>query len=143
MPSQAATQHRSLGSSSVPSSRVEENLQVNANATVALRNAPLQMMDDDEQMGSDGTLMLDKGGRSKYLGPTAGSEWLKDVCDSYIQPLVMLIRCSQKCKKDRIVPKTLVLRLPKSRRLRLHSNLVCFLQSQVPTHFLLVLGCQK
>ncbi|KAL5330096.1 hypothetical protein ACEPPN_003620 [Leptodophora sp. 'Broadleaf-Isolate-01'] len=35
-------------------------------------------MDGDEQMASDGTLMLDKGGRSKYLGPTAGSEWLKD-----------------------------------------------------------------
>ncbi|KAL4764891.1 Zn(II)2Cys6 transcription factor [Aspergillus foveolatus] len=28
--------------------------------------------------GSHGTLMLGKGGRSKYLGPTAGSEWLKD-----------------------------------------------------------------
>ena len=27
-----------------------------------------------------GTLMLGKGGRSKYLGPTAGSDWLKDVC---------------------------------------------------------------
>jgi hypothetical protein len=26
-----------------------------------------------------GTLMLGKGGRSKYLGPTAGSDWLKDV----------------------------------------------------------------
>ena len=26
-----------------------------------------------------GTLMIDKAGRSKYLGPTAGSDWLKDV----------------------------------------------------------------
>lgn len=26
-----------------------------------------------------GTLMIGKGGRSKYLGPTAGSDWLKDV----------------------------------------------------------------
>ena len=26
-----------------------------------------------------GTLLLGQGGRSKYLGPTAGSEWLKDV----------------------------------------------------------------
>ena len=34
----------------------------------------------DEQSGSYGTLMLSKGGRSKYLGPTAGSEWLKEVC---------------------------------------------------------------
>ncbi|PYI29943.1 hypothetical protein BP00DRAFT_437272 [Aspergillus indologenus CBS 114.80] len=31
-----------------------------------------------EQNGSYGTLMLGKGGRSKYLGPTAGSEWLKE-----------------------------------------------------------------
>ena len=31
------------------------------------------------QNGSYGTLMLGKGGRSKYLGPTAGSEWLKEV----------------------------------------------------------------
>lgn len=28
---------------------------------------------------SHGTLMLSKEGRAKYLGPTAGSEWLKDV----------------------------------------------------------------
>ncbi|KAH7411112.1 hypothetical protein BKA64DRAFT_692805 [Cadophora sp. MPI-SDFR-AT-0126] len=52
--------------------------QTNANETGAFRNPALQVMDDDEQIGSDGTLMLDKGGRSKYLGPTAGSEWLKD-----------------------------------------------------------------
>ncbi|KAK4937550.1 hypothetical protein LTR10_021842 [Elasticomyces elasticus] len=35
-------------------------------------------IDDDEPVGSYGTLMLNKDGRSKYLGPTAGSEWLKD-----------------------------------------------------------------
>jgi hypothetical protein len=29
--------------------------------------------------GSHGTLLLDKEGRARYLGPTAGSEWLKDV----------------------------------------------------------------
>jgi hypothetical protein len=34
---------------------------------------------DDEQSASHGTLMLEKDGRSQYLGPTAGSEWLKDV----------------------------------------------------------------
>lgn len=34
---------------------------------------------DDEQNASHGTLMLEKDGRSQYLGPTAGSEWLKDV----------------------------------------------------------------
>lgn len=36
-------------------------------------------VDHGEQSGSHGTLMLSKGGRSKYLGPTAGTEWLKDV----------------------------------------------------------------
>lgn len=39
----------------------------------------VQHADDGEQSGSYGTLMLSKEGRSKYLGPTAGSEWLKDV----------------------------------------------------------------
>ncbi|KFZ02024.1 hypothetical protein V500_00474 [Pseudogymnoascus sp. VKM F-4518 (FW-2643)] len=38
----------------------------------------LQSVDDAQQSGSHGTLMLSQGGRSKYLGPTAGSEWLKD-----------------------------------------------------------------
>lgn len=33
---------------------------------------------EDSMRGSYGTLLLGKGGRSKYLGPTAGSEWLKD-----------------------------------------------------------------
>lgn len=33
----------------------------------------------DEEGGSYGTLMLSKRGRSKYLGPTAASEWLKEV----------------------------------------------------------------
>ncbi|OQV06667.1 Fungal specific transcription factor domain-containing protein [Cladophialophora immunda] len=41
-------------------------------------NHALPSADDAEQSGSYGTLMLSKGGRSKYLGPTAGSEWLKD-----------------------------------------------------------------
>ncbi|PVH82125.1 hypothetical protein DL98DRAFT_653478 [Cadophora sp. DSE1049] len=78
VPSQIVTQPRSHGSNSVLANRVEEALQTSANGTGALPNRALQMMDDDEQIGSDGTLMLDKGGRSKYLGPTAGSEWLKD-----------------------------------------------------------------
>lgn len=47
-------------------------------------NAAMQSVNGDEQNGSYGTLMLDKDGRSKYLGPTAGSEWLKDVQDSQL-----------------------------------------------------------
>ena len=46
----------------------------NAGATVDLTDAAAQD-------GSYGTLMLSEGGRSKYLGPTAGSEWLRDVCE--------------------------------------------------------------
>ncbi|KAF2829606.1 hypothetical protein CC86DRAFT_285630 [Ophiobolus disseminans] len=34
--------------------------------------------DEAAEDGSYGTLMLSEGGRSKYLGPTAGSEWLRD-----------------------------------------------------------------
>ncbi|KAI9147388.1 hypothetical protein HJFPF1_12408 [Paramyrothecium foliicola] len=45
-------------------------------------NAPgepdIGSMENSEQSGSYGLLVLTKGGRSKYLGPTAGSEWLKD-----------------------------------------------------------------
>lgn len=37
-----------------------------------------QAMEAPEEQ-SHGTLMLTQGGRSKYLGPTAASEWLKDV----------------------------------------------------------------
>lgn len=43
-------------------------------------NAAGRSMDEDEHVGSFGTLMLSKRGRSKYLGPTAGSEWLNEVC---------------------------------------------------------------
>ena len=43
-------------------------------------DAAVDLTDDAAQDGSYGTLMLSEGGRSKYLGPTAGSEWLRDVC---------------------------------------------------------------
>lgn len=42
-------------------------------------NPTRQSLDDGQQSGSYGTLMLTKRGQSKYLGPTAGSEWLKAV----------------------------------------------------------------
>ena len=41
--------------------------------------------------------MLSREGRSKYLGPTAGSEWLKDVCCQTVKPLEKLNCCSRKC----------------------------------------------
>ncbi|OAA59728.1 Transcription factor [Niveomyces insectorum RCEF 264] len=37
-----------------------------------------ERLDNVEQNGSYGTLMMSRGGRSRYLGPTAGSEWLKN-----------------------------------------------------------------
>ncbi|RDH28069.1 hypothetical protein BDQ94DRAFT_163103 [Aspergillus welwitschiae] len=43
-----------------------------------LQNSVAQPVGVGEQSGSYGTLMLGKGGRSKYLGPTAGSKWLKE-----------------------------------------------------------------
>lgn len=38
-----------------------------------------RMVESDDQNISYGTLTLNTDGRSQYLGPTAGSEWLKDV----------------------------------------------------------------
>lgn len=35
--------------------------------------------EDGDPNDAHGTLLLSREGRSKYLGPTAGSEWLKDV----------------------------------------------------------------
>ncbi|OAL44454.1 hypothetical protein IQ07DRAFT_521681 [Pyrenochaeta sp. DS3sAY3a] len=43
-----------------------------------INNETIQGRDDVEQTGSYGTLLIGIDGRSKYLGPTAGSEWLKD-----------------------------------------------------------------
>ena len=43
------------------------------------RQTAMQSADDGAPDGSYGTLVLSEGGRSRYLGPTAGSEWLKDV----------------------------------------------------------------
>ncbi|WVF69451.1 hypothetical protein IAT40_004228 [Kwoniella sp. CBS 6097] len=37
-----------------------------------------QVEDNPTEDSGFGTLVLSRGGRSKYLGPTAGSEWLKD-----------------------------------------------------------------
>lgn len=47
--------------------------------TSASSNPARLSIDDGDQNGSYGTLMLGKRGTSKYLGPTAGSEWLKEV----------------------------------------------------------------
>lgn len=51
-----------------------------------IHNATLQHIpspQDQPDSRSYGTLVLSYGGRSKYLGPTAASEWLKDVRYQY------------------------------------------------------------
>ncbi|RTE74499.1 hypothetical protein BHE90_011070 [Fusarium euwallaceae] len=61
-----------------PSRGLEESTHSINTGTSASSNAARYLIDDDQQNGSYGTLMLGKRGRSKYLGPTAGSEWLKE-----------------------------------------------------------------
>ncbi|CVL07393.1 uncharacterized protein FMAN_14333 [Fusarium mangiferae] len=72
------------------SARMEESSYSINTGTSASSNPARLSIDDDSQNGSFGTLMLGKRGRSKYLGPTAGSEWLKesemqDVSDTPLQ----------------------------------------------------------
>lgn len=67
--------------SSVPPARIPEplySIPTGATGASASSNAARQSIDDGQHSGSHGTLMLGKRGRSKYLGPTAGSEWLKE-----------------------------------------------------------------
>ncbi|KAH7082385.1 fungal-specific transcription factor domain-containing protein [Paraphoma chrysanthemicola] len=47
-------------------------------AGIATVDSNTETVADGEDNGSYGTLMLSNGGLSVYLGPTAGSEWLKD-----------------------------------------------------------------
>ncbi|KAL2432701.1 hypothetical protein ABEF95_014691 [Exophiala dermatitidis] len=63
---------------SVPSARTPERLYSAPSGASGTSNAAPRSSDEDERNGSYGTLMVSKGGRSKYLGPTAGSEWLKE-----------------------------------------------------------------
>lgn len=63
---------------SVPPGRMAEALFNIPTGASGSSNPARQSIDDGQQSGSHGTLMLGKRGRSKYLGPTAGSEWLKE-----------------------------------------------------------------
>jgi hypothetical protein len=63
-----------------PTSRMPAPLYSIPSGASGASDPTMLSVDEGEQSGSYGTLMLSKGGRSKYLGPTAGSEWLKDVC---------------------------------------------------------------
>lgn len=48
-------------------------------------------VNDEEKSNSYGTLVMSRGGRSKYLGPTAGSEWLKDVQVGFLVSCVLCL----------------------------------------------------
>lgn len=60
----------------------ESSYSINTGTSTS-RNPTRLSIDDDHQNGSYGTLMIGNRGRSKYLGPTAGSEWLKEVIYLY------------------------------------------------------------
>lgn len=78
-----ATSSLASGSVSTPSST--EVLQVtgispsSSHVARSGRQTVAGSAEDAAPDGSYGILMIGEGGRSKYLGPTAGSEWLKDV----------------------------------------------------------------
>lgn len=65
--------------SAPPTERLAEPLYSVPSGASGSSNPARQPVDDGQQSGSYGTLMLSTRGRSKYLGPTAGSEWLKEV----------------------------------------------------------------
>ncbi|KAK2600059.1 hypothetical protein QQS21_005223 [Conoideocrella luteorostrata] len=65
-------------SASAPSDRMNESSYSINTGRSASCNSTRHSVGDDHQGGSYGTLMLSKRGRSKYLGPTAGSGWLKE-----------------------------------------------------------------
>ena len=78
---------------SLPADLIAEPGHSDPNRASGSSNPVPPSTDVDEQSGSYGTLMLSKGGRSKYLGPTAGSEWLKEVrrLDSAALPELIMI----------------------------------------------------
>ncbi|KAK5094261.1 hypothetical protein LTS08_008681 [Lithohypha guttulata] len=72
------------------------------NSTTNVTHASL----DDDANEAHGTLMLSREGRSKYLGPTAGSEWLKDL--EYEQE-IFLHDCLQEMKHRHLWSLTIVI----------------------------------
>jgi hypothetical protein len=72
----------------------DENLNPASHPSTGVSNtdAIVDLTDDAAHDGSYGTLMLSEGGRSKYLGPTAGSEWLRDVCKTTVD-IKKLLKC--------------------------------------------------
>ncbi|KAI0891439.1 hypothetical protein F4806DRAFT_302651 [Annulohypoxylon nitens] len=70
--------HSPSNSNPAPIGNTGESLYNVPNLSRGSINATRQSIDNDQQSGSYGTLMLSQRGRSKYLGPTAGSEWLKE-----------------------------------------------------------------
>lgn len=74
----------------------------NPSIDVSIRDALIDTTQDAAPDGSYGTLVLSGGGRSKYLGPTAGSEWLRDVCKQAIIMMEKLKYYSPRIKMRQI-----------------------------------------
>lgn len=88
--STASTSFEILETSTMPNSLASPEGQRENGATFAARTRPnIPQSDADERVifsvppeslpHANGTLMSSQDGRSKYLGRTAGGEWLKDV----------------------------------------------------------------
>lgn len=91
---------------------------------LALLAHPMQPVEDGNENGSYGTLMLSKEGQSKYLGPTAGSEWLKDVGHMAPTSPNKLNHSSRKRKMYSRHRQSLVLHLPKYPNLQFFPSLL-------------------
>lgn len=80
LPPLALESHIVPSSTSIPSEGVNEPF---ANVASGLGSGASHRTFVSNENGDPndghGTLLLSREGRSKYLGPTAGSEWLKDV----------------------------------------------------------------
>lgn len=74
-----------VSTSEPPADRLTEPLYSVPSGASGSSNRTRQLVDDGQQGGSYGTLMLSTRGRSKYLGPTAGSEWLKEVSHPFCE----------------------------------------------------------
>lgn len=103
-----------------PTSRTAGPLPSVPSGGIASGGPTFQSVGDGEKSGSYGTLMLSKGGRSKYLGPTAAIEWLKDVCRL---GLIVLNVLNYPCRKRKMYQKLQCL-LVRHRRKFLHLRII-------------------
>ena len=119
-----------------PTSRTAGPLPGLPSGGIASEGSTFQAVDDGEKSGSYGTLMLSKGGRSKYLGPTAAIEWLKDVCRLGLIMLNELNYSSRKRKMYQKLQYLLVRHRRKFLTLRIISSPIVSIPAPPPSPFL-------